>query len=270
MFKLIIKLSQMSGGVIKNPLGNDGMRDVQRKLDALRRVTESMPRNNMFTTMQTVKSIFGEGKQSRELSNILQEIDRAFEITKTIDSDSELFDHIKRGLEPKMKSAVDIINTNKGDMVTSIATQNIQESLKQFLIINAKYRFYLYKYLQLNAFIPNFAFAVQSIQQDIFSNMTTVILYMHEQYKTVVENISRGLQEVLKSQELANGKNIEENIKRINMESARDMQAVLSQIVETTKQVEQASSAKLVSWIVREKKGLHEAILKELNQQPKP
>ncbi len=139
--------------------------------------------------------------------------------------------------------------------------QQLDSTLKSFLEVNLKYRFYLYKYLQMNAYIPALTNAVHEMNTRMYQNMVALTAFLHEKHTSAVTNYMNAFQKAL---ELGNFKELEaleKDLVGINIKVTNNMQQVFNDVLERSKKIETQSSEELLNWLMAQNDELRQKVV---------
>jgi hypothetical protein len=187
----------------------------------------------------------------------MAEIEKMFELDNNtivkLNTDEQLKEFMRN--KPTVGFGKAMEGLKKGNvrkLLGDVVPDKLDNTMHRFVEINMKYRFYLYKYLQLNAFIPNFAQAVTSIHSDMYTSLLALTIYLHEKHKEVVQNIISVMEKAATSSDFKGVDEVEKLMKDLNIKVNGDLAATFKNVIEKSRIVERQTMGELIKWIVDE------------------
>lgn len=254
-------------GNASNPMKN--IEDnFNKKLLSLNNMLMLMSENKMaelFKDNTTFKNI----QHADEVKALLASVDDAFGLTNRsqadISTDEKLKVFLKAQPLKKYNEAVEKINGDENiqALLGTEIPDKIKTTLMKYVEINLKYRYYMFKYIQLNAFIPNFAMIVNEIHSDLFSGMTALTAYLHNAHKEAILKTIEGIEHAVSTENYEKLGAAEGKLKDLNINIAKSLEGTFKSVMEKSKEIETQSMQTLIKWIMDQQEQMAQEALKE-------
>jgi hypothetical protein len=244
----------------EKPLNEFSDETTTKKIDHLNRIIANLNQNNLTNVYSDVENVFGKTEHTSNIKKTMTAIETIFELDENqikalmaSGTDEKLKELLRAKPAKEFEEAVKGLNT--GDVQKFLGDEvpdKLNKTMQSFVELNMKYRFYLYKYLQLNAFIPNFAQAVTSIHSDMYTSLLALTIYLHEKHKEVVLNIIKVFETATSSSDLKGLDKVESMMKELNITVTKDLAETFKNVIEKSSMVKTQTSRELMEWLVKE------------------
>lgn len=197
-----------------------------QKLDKFNTLTKTIDKVNKDVLVQFLGTITMDETDKKQIEALFLQIDDAFKkgtndesILKLLSIDNSKRNNLQQFVQ---KEEFFQLNPNIG--------KNLMKSLDVFSSINAKYKFYLYKYIQLNAFIPDLIKTASDINNDLFNNMEVILLEQQTLTNSLLAQFIQILEELTYDVEDSKLLNLDNSIKLLENNVVSDMKNYYSSL----------------------------------------
>jgi hypothetical protein len=261
---------------IQNPFNKkDEQAKLSKQLEHLTKLIGLLPQNNMNMLWEEVDNMFHDKEIASNIKVIVEKLEGMFKLngrdkkSKGSLNDAQLKEYLMMGQKPEVDKILEEFNTPEvGSMLGPGVARQLDSTLKSFLEVNLKYRFYLYKYLQMNAYIPALTNAVHEMNMRMYQNMVALTTFLHEKHTSIVSNYMNAFQRALEFGNFKELEALEKDLAGINIKVTTNMQEVFKDVLERSKNIETQSSQELLEWLMSQNEELRGQVLKGIQKKP--
>ena len=237
--------------------------DLQKGFKTLSDITDAFDQYNYASINTYIDSTTLTDEQKRKFKEAIQKLNKIFNSPTTLQSGFTMENILQNVQNKKLKDEIDKIKTSELFSTYPQLGQSLTKSLDKFVDVNTKYRYYLYNYIHLNAFLPLIFDAMIRINNDMFTQMSYLVSVERKRTQNVMDTFNTLLDLSVKNDE---GKELTEEMKEV-IELRRQVEEYTKKIVANTQTqlegIQKQSIDEMLKFIVESNESIKDLVMKK-------